>query len=51
MNTSNFIRSWLNLYDILYGTGQCKRNYFRVQLKSKHQTDQRTALFNIICFH
>jgi len=29
-------------------TGQCKRNYFRIQLKSKHQ---RTALFNSICFH
>ena len=28
--------------------GQCKRNCFRVQLKSKHQ---RTALFDIICLN
>ena len=38
MNTSNFIPSWLNLYDILYGWANANAaGYFCVQLKSKHQ--------------
>ena len=28
MNTSNFIRSWLNLYDILYGRANANATIF-----------------------
>ena len=47
MNTSNFIPSWLNLYDILYGRANANAAIFAFNWKVN--INLRTAFF-IICF-